>query len=346
MMNNKIYLNDLKNIINDKNINFNILKNKTIFVTGGTGIIGSLFINTILFLNKETDLNCKVIALIRNNDKAKSKFDVDNEYVKLIIGDMTKAIDCKYDVDYVLHSASETASQAFVNSPVETIDSIIFGTKNILELSKNKKVKKLIYLSTMEVYGCPSTDEKITENYKSCLDPQDVRNCYPLSKKMCENLCKAYSTEYLINYDILRLTQTFGPGIQYNDKRVFAEFIRSVIENKNIILHTKGDTKRNYLYTADAVRAILLTMTSSINNNTYNVANEETYCSILDMANLMTEFNNSIEVKVDVAEDLTKFGYANTLHMNLDTSKIKKLGFKPSTDLKTMFKNTIETFKK
>lgn len=343
---NSIYLNDLKNIIRDKNISFNILKNKTIFVTGATGIIGSLFVNTILFLNQETNLNCKIIAFVRNKEKAKNKFDIEDKNIKLIVGDIKKNIECDDDIDYVLHSASETSSQAFVNNPVETIDSILLGTKNVLELSKNKSVKKIIYLSTMEVYGCPTSDIKIDENYETSLNTQDVRNCYPMSKRMCENLCKAYSQEYSINFDILRLTQTFGPGIQYDDNRVFAEFIRSVIESKDIILHTKGETKRNYLYTADAIKAILLTMTSSINNNVYNVANEETYCTILEMANLMKKLNNNINVKIKDTEDLNKFGYAKTLHMNLDTNKIKKLGFKPSVNLEEMFKNTIDSIKK
>lgn len=342
----KIYLNDLKNIVTDKNINFEILKDKTIFVTGATGIIGSLFVNSILFLNKESDFNCNVVALVRNKEKAQTRFDIYDKNIKLIIGDITTPIKCEYDIDYILHAASETSSLAFVNTPVEAVDSILFGTKNILDLAKNKKIKKLIYLSTMEVYGCPTNDDKITENYSNGLNSQEVRNCYPISKIMCENFCKVYSQEYLVNYDILRLTQTFGPGIQYGDKRVFAEFIRSVIESKDIVLHTKGETKRNYLYTADAIRAIFLTMTSSLNNNVYNVANEETYCTIFEMAKLMTKLNNKIDVKIELAENINNFGYAKTLHMNLDTTKIKELGFKPNVNLEDMFKNTIESMKK
>lgn len=77
---------------------------------------------------------------------------------------------------------------------------------------------------------------------------------------MVECICKAYSVQYRLPINIVRLTQTFGPGVEYNDGRVFAEFARCLVEHRDIILHTKGETKRNYLYTADAVRAILIVL--------------------------------------------------------------------------------------
>lgn len=251
-------------------------------------------------------------------------------------------------IDYIIHSASQTSSKMFVDMPVETIDVILKGTKNMLEIAKNNKVKDFIFLSTMEVYGRPITNEKIYENNGTSLSSINVRDCYPLAKLMAENLCVCYAKEFNFNTKILRLTQTFGPGVDYNDQRVFAEFARCVIENKDIILHTLGDTERNYLYTADAVRAIYTVLLKGKNSEIYNVSNEETYCSILKMAELVaTECaDNKINVKIETEENIEKFGYAPTLKMNLSSEKLKTLDWNCNHNLKNMYNRLIKSLRK
>ena len=155
------------------------------------------------------------------------------------------------------------------------------------------------------------------------------------------NLCTCYAKKYNFNINVLRLTQTFGSGVSYEDSRVFAEFARCAIENKDIILHTKGDTKRSYLYTSDAVNAILLVMLKGKEYEIYNVANEKTYCSILEMAELVAEKNDKINVKCVIDENIEKFGYAPTLCMNLSTEKIEKLGWKAQNNLSDMYDKLI-----
>ena len=106
-------------------------------------------------------------------------------------------------------------------------------------------------------------------------------------------------------------------------------------------MHTKGDTKRSYLYTSDAVNAILLVMLKGKENEIYNVANEKTYCSILEMAELVAEKNDKINVKCIIDEDIEKFGYAPTLCMNLSTEKIEKLGWEAQKNLSDMYDKLI-----
>ena len=127
-------------------------------------------------------------------------------------------------------------------------------------------------------------------------------------------------------------------GVGENDGRVFAEFARCVIENKNITLKTKGDTKRSYLYTEDAISAILKVMTADVAGEVFNVANENTYCSIYEMAKLVAQTISKGSIDVVIAEDHSNYnGYAPTLHMNLDTSKLCSLGWTASTSLTQMF---------
>ena len=184
---------------------------------------------------------------------------------------------------------------------------------------------------------------KVRENEGGSFDSAVVRNCYPLSKQTCESLCTGYASEYGVNTRVLRLTQTFGPGVSYNDGRVFAEFARCAIEKRNIVLKTKGETERCYLYVFDAVSAILTVLLKGKVGEIYTAANEDTYCSIIEMAELVAEMSGiDVEIK---EQDISKSGYANTLYMDLDTSKLRDLGWKPVVGLEDSIRNLINYMK-
>ncbi len=318
-------------------------------ITGATGLIGKTLVKTLLKTNAQLNNKIKITAVVRNLDKAKQIFgDYRCDELEFLVADVCELSLAKKDVDYIIHGASQTSSKEFVNRPVETIMTALDGTKNLLEFAKLNMVKGFVYLSSMEVYGTPDNDEKINENHSTNIDPMSVRSCYPEGKRMCESLCASYAAEYGVPATVLRLTQTFGPGVDYNDGRVFAEFARCVIEQRNITLNTKGQTKRNYLYVDDAVNAILTVLANGKSGEAYNAANEKTYCSIYEMAELVVKkcAKDKIAVVVNESEDISKFGYAETLHMNLDTSKLRELGWEANTDLVSMYKYMIADMKK
>lgn len=320
------------------------LKNQIILITGATGLIGKELVRYLLQKSYQNNLNIQIIAPVRNISKAQKLL---KDYINDILflqGDITNIDLTKYVPDYIIHCASQTASKAFVNEPVETIHVIVDGTKNLLELAcKVRSVKRFVFISTMEVYGTPQNEDLITESHSMEIDSMNVRSCYPVSKRMCETLCIAYMKEYGVPINVLRLTQTFGPGVQYNDARVFAEFARCAIENRDIILKTKGETKRAYLYTEDAVKAILMVMVSDNIGEAYNVANPKTYCSILEMAHIVADNICQGKIKVRIEENKSDIlGYAPVLYMNLSIDKLRTLGWMPSIGLEEMFIRLID----
>lgn len=320
-------------------INFNELRNKKILVTGATGLIGK---SLVKFLYNH---DARVVAMVRNKAKFDKQFE--NSTIDCIVSDIKDIVPKNLELDYIIHTACPTASKDFVEKPVETILTSFEGTKRILDLAKCNPLSSMVFLSSMEVYGYPKTDVKITEDSPTNINTMEVRSSYPECKRLCENLCTSYFSEYNVPIKVVRLTQTFGPGVEFSDARIFAEFARCVINSKDIVLKTKGDTKRSYLYIDDAVEAILTALINGKNGEVYNVANEQTYCSILDMANLVSTKIAENRIKVRIEEVQTnEDGYAPTLHMNLDTNKIKKLGWRPSTNLVDMYKNMIDEMKK
>lgn len=318
------------------------LNGKVVLITGATGLIGKTIIKRLLEWNKTVQNPVKIIAVVRDEEKAKNIFG-ECENIRFYVSDVCDIKPKNMNVDYVIHAASKTSSRSFIDEPVETIVTALEGTKNILEFARKNQVLGLVYLSSMEVYGTPTTDEKIDENHNTNLNIMSVRSCYPESKRMCENLCISYVSEYNVPIKIVRLTQTFGPGVRYDDDRVFAEFARCAIEGRDIVLNTKGETKRNYLYTEDAVDAIITVLLNGRPGEAYNAANEDTYCSIYEMACLIAEkcTDKKINVVIKEKDDYEKLGYAPTLHMNLDTSKLRALGWNANTGLVEMYNRMI-----
>ena len=322
-----IFDEDIENAVNAEFIPWSKLMDKTILITGATGLIGRTLVNVLNFANKKKQLNLKIIGLVRDEKRANDIFKniIDDNALEFIIGSVEKLPEIAGKIDYIVHGASQTASKEFVNHPVETLQTTLNGTMNLLKLAKDKSVKGFVYLSSMEVYGYPDKGHKVFENEIGKFEPQNMRNSYPIGKIASENLCCGYAKEYGIHAMSVRLTQTFGAGVNYNDTRVFAYFARCVKEKKNIVLKTKGETERCYLYTTDAATAILMVLLNGKAGEIYNAADENTYCSIAEMAEKVAA-NGGIRVEYDI-QDIAANGFPDTLYMDLNTNKLKQLGW-------------------
>lgn len=308
---NNVFLEDLESITQTPCIPWENLQGKTVLVTGGTGLIGSTLINSLLYANKKMSLDLQVLALIRNQDKAEKMFYRQLQErlpLHFIIGTVENLPNIDQPVDYIIHGASPTASAFFVEHPVETIETNVKGTSRLLQLAKEKKSAGFVYLSSMEVYGAPLSDQVIDETQGTTLDTMVVRSCYPEAKRICESLCASYAQEYGVPAFSVRLAQTFGPGVLKEDARVFAEFARCAVQHHDIVLQTQGTSKRCYLYTADSATAILTVLLSGKGGEAYNAANPETYCSIVEMAQMvaMKLAKGDIKIKFNIDKNNEK----------------------------------------
>lgn len=339
---NRIWQEDIENLANE--IIFEEYKNSSILVVGASGLIGSEIVFSLIRANRIKKLNIKVVALVRNEKKAQEKFKniLTDSCFQILIQDVNDKINCDEKIDYIIHCANNTSSMDMLLKPVEVINTTLNGTRNVLEFAKEKKIKSLIYLSSLEVYGIIKKDELIKEDDFGYIDLANPRSSYPESKRLAENLCTAYACEYGIDVKIARLTQTFGAGILKDDNRVFAQFARCASEKKNIILHTKGETIRNYCYITDCVNAILIILKNGLNKEIYNVANEKSGISIYEMANLIAQKNN---IKVEFEIDDLNRGYNSTIKACLDSSKLKTLGWQAKVGLDEMYERLIEYLK-
>lgn len=317
------------------------LKGKTVLVTGATGLIGVSLVRALSTIG-----DIKILAFVRNEEKARKIYGEDSN-VGLVIGDITNPICVSDKVEYIFHCASVTTSKVMIEKPVETLLTAVEGTKNILEFAKEKNVRSIVFVSSMEMYGSfEELDHDVTEKDLGYIDPLKIRSNYPESKRLCENMCIAYLAEYGIPVKIARLAQTFGAGILPGDNRVFAQFARSAINRENIILHTKGLSEGNYCYTRDCVTGLLTILLKGKDGEAYNVANPDSQTTIVDMAKMVANKIADGEIKVvfDIPESNT-FGYAADTKMKLNSDKLQKIGWKPEIGLEEAYKRTIKWMK-
>ncbi|MBQ7995514.1 MAG: NAD-dependent epimerase/dehydratase family protein [Bacilli bacterium] len=314
------------------------LENKTIFITGATGLIGTQVGKSLIRYRRQYGGKFKIVLQARNVEKLMNRYkeDLVEEGVYVVLGDIRDMIIFDGKVDYIIHCASNTSSAFFVTNPVETIDILVSGTKNALEFAKEKRVKGFLYLSTLEVYGDVFDDAvAIDESAFHYLDFLSVRSSYPEGKRMCECLCSSYYHEYGVPILIARLTQTIGSDIEPYDNRVFAEFARCSVKGKDIVLKTAGETVRSYCDVIDGTVALFYILSKGEFGNAYNVANNATICSIMQLAELFRSLSKyNINIVFDRSANARKLGYNNDIKIRLDTSKIESLGWKPSYSLK------------
>lgn len=323
------------------------LSGATVLITGVTGLIGSACTRVLLERNRADGSDIRVLGLARSEARAREALAGygEDDGLTIIEGDLLGSAveDCR--PDFIVHSACPTASRFFAEHPVETADAIVLGTRRMLELAKAASAKGFVYVSSMEVYGdgndAAGLDRLLTEGDVGYVNPTAVRSCYPEGKRMAEQYCTAYASEYGVPAAIVRLAQTFGPGIPKNDTRLFALCARNAMAGEDIVLKTTGASTRMYLYTADAITALLAVLLEGEPGRAYNAANPSTYSSVKGMAEMVAglfpEKNVQVRCEIDPSAP-----FPPEHHLPLDVSALEDLGWQPTKDLSQMYENLIQ----
>ncbi|MEH7495821.1 NAD-dependent epimerase/dehydratase family protein, partial [Neobacillus niacini] len=334
-------------IINNKYIPYEKLMKKTVLITGANGMLAYYFTCVLMHLNIFNNYNIKVIALVRNVDKAKDKFSqfLNNENFKLLPQDVCQPINLSEPVHYILHAAGAASPKFIKNDPVGIINANTIGTLNVMELARHNPVENVLFTSTREIYGKTERIQFITENDMGVLDPLDSRSCYPESKRLAEQLCKSYYLQYGVPFTTVRIAHSYGPGMEINeDGRVMSDFISDVVNNRNIVMKSDGIAERAFCYISDAVVAMLVVMLKGEIGEAYNVANETEPFAIRTVAKKLVDLFPEKGIEVILQESADQSGYCKYDRVGLDTKKVEALGWKPIVGLNIGLKRTVLSF--
>ena len=266
-----------------------------IFITGGTGFLGS---SLIKYLLQNMNYNFEITALTRNKSKAQKIINLRDLKIKWIEDDILdlKPITTNYDIFF--HLACPSATETFNGmDPVIKFKTIVNGTQNALEFAVKSKIKKFIFTSSGAVYGDYSKDYKhVPENYMSVLDYTNPNNALGISKKTAEFLCLNYSLKHNLEICIFRCFSFIGKNLPLNLHYAIGNFISQALENNKIILNGPKNTFRSYLNVSDFCEWIAKATLSQNKKNIYNLGSEKPI-SMINLAKIIADkFDKKIEI--------------------------------------------------
>jgi len=335
---------DLKELT-EQNLPWAALENKTVLITGATGMLASYVGFTLLYLNEHLNLNIKPVFLARSQEKLNQVYGNSINNVHGLVQDVCEPINYSGTIDYIFHAAGAASPYFILNDPVGIINANVQGTQNILELARSSNTKNIVFASTREIYGRVEGKLNITETDMGVLDPLDPRSCYPESKRLAETLFMAYYTQHKVNFNALRIAHTYGPGMQIEgDGRVMSDLINDVVNKRDIHLKSTGEAERAFCYITDAISGIFRVMLQGEPATAYNLANELEPIRIIDLANLLQKIaNNGKSVKVETDKS-NQAGYTNYKRTALDSSRLNALNWQPVVELKDGLEKTLKAF--
>jgi len=347
---NTVIMQDLERITSSELINWKRFNNKTVLISGANGMLPSYMVESLLFLNEKFGYNVKVIALVRNLDKAKKVFaEYDgNPMLEYLVQDVAMPIKYEGKVDFMVHAASQAAPSYYGVDPVGTFKANTLGTINMLELAKEKNVEGVLYFSTGSVYGdIPGEKVLLDESMSGNVNILEVRNCYAESKRAGENACVCYNYQYKVPTKIIRIFHTFGPKVNLNDGRVFSDFCKNVLNNENIVLKSDGSAKRSFLYVADAVIAYFKVLLDGEDAKAYNVGGDEVHeISIKELSKLLVGLypEKNLKVIFDINKDDLTYTKMRTPQKQVlpNLERVATLGWVQTTSIRDCFKRTID----
>lgn len=336
------YFHDIENVAHLP-LPWEKLSGCNILITGATGLIGTCLTQVLMARS------CKdyyVYATGRDEARAKERFAkfLSDPSFHFIPYDVTMPLEASgVPFHYIIHAASNASPNFFANHPVEVIKSNILGVSHLMEYGISHQMRRLLYVSTGEVYG-EGDGHEFTENFSGYVDCTSSRSCYPSSKRAAETLCVSYAAEYGADVVIARPCHTYGPHFTEKDNRVYAQFIRNVLQGQDIIMKSTGEQFRSWCYVVDCVSALLYILLRGINGQAYNIADNSSNISIRNLAEMIAGIGGK-EVVMQLPSDDEKKGYNVVTRSVFSTQKLESLGWSVQGSMIEKMERTVEECK-
>ena len=345
---NKKYIEDVKAVA-ALALPWEKLKDKSVMLSGATGLLGSFLIDVIMEKNVEDELNCTVYALGRNEQKAKERFSKysSDAHLVFIPYDVKQPFvrDDLGTVDYVLHLASNTHPMQYSTDPIGTITTNIIGVQNMLDFAVTHNTTRFAFASSNEIYGENRGDvEFFDEDYCGYINSNTMRAGYPESKRCGEALCQAYKAQKGLDVVILRFTRSYGPTMLMSDTKAISQFIKKGIAGEDIVLKSAGTQYYSYQYMADSASGLLTILLKGETGEAYNIAEEHSDIMLKDLAAVIAGMNGK-EVVFEIPDAVEAAGYSTATKARLAGQKLQNLGWKPRYDIKSGMERTISILK-
>ena len=338
-----IFLEDIKSIANELEEFYDELEGKTVLIAGGRGFLGTYFTSVLTKINETLSKPMKIIVL-DSLITSKDKKDSVNQNIEFLEQDISKSFEIDDNVDYIIHAASIASPPTYRKFPIKTVDVNYQGTKNLLEIAKEKKVRSMLLLSSSEIYGDPEIFPT-PESYVGKVSCTGPRACYDESKRLAETISILYFQEYKIPIKIARPFNVYGPYLNLDDGRIIPDFMNNAINKSQIIIHSDGSPTRSFCYVSDAIGGFFKLLLSKHDGIICNVGNDEEV-SVKNVADTIKNIvAKPISIKIIESND-PNYTKDNPQRRCPDLSLIKKsVNYIPKIDLEEGLKRVYKWYR-
>ena len=338
-----IFLEDIKSIANELEEFYDELEGKTVLIAGGKGFLGTYFTSVLTKINETLSKPMKIIVL-DSLITSKDKKDSVNQNIEFLEQDISKSFEISNNIDYIIHAASIASPPTYRKFPIKTVDVNYQGTKNLLEIAKEKKVRSMLLLSSSEIYGDPEIFPT-PESYVGKVSCTGPRACYDESKRLAETISILYFQQYKIPIKIARPFNVYGPYLNLDDGRIIPDFMNNAINKSQIIIHSDGSPTRSFCYVSDAIGGFFKLLLSKHDGIICNVGNDEEV-SVKNVADTIKNIvAKPISIKIIESND-PNYTKDNPQRRCPDLSLIKKsVNYIPKIDLEEGLKRVYKWYR-
>lgn len=337
LLESELYKQDLEKVM--KNLSLTNLEGKSIFITGGLGLIGSAIVDLLLVYGKT-----EIYVGARNQKQFEKRYGGYDKVHFVQYDALSPFLTLNFKPNYIIHGAGLSSPELYTNMPVETVLSNFDGLHALLEYAKNNEVKRLLYISSSEVYGRKTTGNPFVEGQYGEVDIDNIRSSYAIAKRASEMLCKAYASEYGVDAVMVRPGHIYGPSAKKSDKRISSDFAFKAASGKKLVMKSAGLQRRSYCYSLDCTAQILTALLKGQSGQVYNVGHDE-ITTIRDMAKILANAGN---VELTIAEptepEMKAFNPMN--NSSLDNKRVKELGYKDTFSVEEGLIHTVRILQK
>ena len=306
------------------------LSGKAVLITGSTGLIGSALTDSLIRWNETRAGKIRIFAAGRDTRKIAARFApyAQADWFRAVPYDASatdNALDCS--CDYVIHAASNAFPGMIVREPVETMLSNFLGLKGLLDYAGERHAKRVLYVSSSEVYGKKDGSQPYQESDYGYVEPLNPRSSYAVGKRAAETLCAAYAAEYGADCVIVRPGHIYGPTASPLDNRVSSAWAYAAARGEPIVMKSDGAQIRSYCYCLDCASAMITVLLKGESVRAYNISNPDSIITIRQMAELLAEFSG-VELKREAATEQEKNGFNPMSNSSLNAESLLSLGWK------------------
>lgn len=293
--------NDLHHILVHTESLWDELRNQKIFITGGTGFFGCWLLESFAWANDILDLNASALVLTRSIDafRRKAPHLASHPAIQFYEADVRDFKFPEVSFSHIIHAATSASVQLNEYNPLMMFDTIVQGTRHVLDFAHYCNARKFLFTSSGAVYGKqPSAIDNVSEDYTGAVNPVEPLSAYGEGKRAAELLCSLYSRQYGVEVKIARCFAFVGPYLPLDIHYAIGNFINDGLKGKPICVKGDGTPYRSYLYAADLMIWLLTILFNGIPCRPYNVGSGKGI-TIRELAEMVADqFDHKPEIQI------------------------------------------------